>query len=77
MAQLVPETENGPPEPKPQANIYTVLVFVAIVALGVTVGFVLYNLLSPCTDGGVGYGLKFGELFDAPKPPVPPELSLW
>jgi hypothetical protein len=75
MAQLVPETENGPPEPKPQANIYTVLVFVAIVALGVTVGFVLYNLLMPLSDGG--YGLKFGDLFDAPKAPVPPKLSLW
>ena len=75
MAQLVPETENGPPEPKPQANIYTVLVFVAIVALGVTVGFVLYNLLMPVADGG--YGLQFGDLFEAPKPPKPPELLLW
>jgi hypothetical protein len=46
---------------RPQADIYTVLLLVAIVCLAVTIGVVLYNLMSPVSAGG--YGLSFGDLF--------------
>ena len=49
---------------KPQANVYTVLLIVAILALGVTIGLVLHNLLSPPP---AGYGLDIGALFDSEK----------
>ena len=41
---------------KPQPNIYTVLLVVAIIALGLTVGVVAWNLTTT-------YGLTFGEIF--------------
>ena len=41
---------------KPQANIYTVLLVIAIIALGTTVGLVIWNLTT-------AYGLTFGEIF--------------
>lgn len=41
---------------KPQPNIYTVLLIIAIVALGVTVGVAIGNLTAT-------YGLSFGEIF--------------
>jgi len=41
---------------KPQANIYTVLLVVAILALGATMGVVIWNLTTV-------YGLTFGEIF--------------
>lgn len=47
---------------KPQPNIYTALLIVAILALGVAIGLVLYNLMAP-VDTGAGYGMKFGDLF--------------
>ena len=46
---------------KPQADVYTVLLIVAIVCLAVTIGLVLHNLMSPVPAGG--YGLSFGDLF--------------
>lgn len=52
---------------KPQSNIYTLLVAIAIVALLVTVVVVLYGLLTPVEQGG--YGLEFGSLFDPDKLP--------
>ncbi len=67
MAQLADNALRG----KPVANIYTVLIVVAVLALGVTLGLVIYNLTEPPP---VGYGLKFGEMFDAPKPITPPAL---
>jgi hypothetical protein len=45
---------------RPQADIYTVLLVVAAVCLAVTIGVVLYNLMSPLPTG---YGLTFGDLF--------------
>ena len=53
---------------KPQPNLYTVLMIVAIIALGVSIGLVLHNLMSAPPDG---YGLSFGALFDAKKLPEP------
>lgn len=52
---------------KPQPNIYTVLIAVAIVALAVTVGFCLWKLMSAAPTG---YGLEFGQLF-SPTEAVP------
>jgi len=70
MAQLAQAPDSGL-KGKPQANVYTVLVIVAILALGVTIGLVLYNLLSPVPDG---YGLDIGALFDPPATPKPAPL---
>ncbi len=53
---------------KPQPTIYTLLIIVAILVLGVTLGFVLHNLLTASPDG---YGLSFGELFGPFKAPAP------
>jgi NhaP-type Na+/H+ or K+/H+ antiporter len=53
---------------KPESNIYTLLLIVAILTLGTIIGFVLYSLLSPVP---VGYGLEFGALFDPTKLPEP------
>jgi hypothetical protein len=44
---------------KPQPNIYTALLMVAVVVLLVTLGVVLFTLLSPMPKG---YGLEFGDL---------------
>lgn len=53
-------------ETRPQPNVYTVLLFVAVVALAVAIGVALWKLMSaPPT----GYGLRVGDLF---KPFVPP-----
>ena len=43
---------------KPQANIYTALLFVAIVFMAVAIGVVLKDLFTT-------YGLSFGQLFEA------------
>jgi hypothetical protein len=48
-------------EVKPQANIYTVLVLVALIALIAAAAIVVMNLTTPVADGG--YGLEFGDLF--------------
>ena len=52
---------------KPQANVYSVLLVVAIAALAVAIGLCLWRLLSPVP---VGYGLDFSQLFDALKEPI-------
>ncbi len=48
---------------KPQPNVYTILLIVAILFLATAVGFCLYNLMH-------NYGLTFGELFTGQKIPV-------
>ena len=47
--------------PRPQANIYTMLLIVACLVLGATIGMVLWNLIDV-------YGLSFGEIFQAKFP---------
>jgi hypothetical protein len=42
---------------KPQPNIYTLLIIVAVLMLGVGLGVVLHNLM-------VDYGLTFSQVFD-------------
>lgn len=70
MSQIA--REHGPAVTvKPQADIYTLLLIVAIIALGVAVGMVLYNLLTPVAEGG--YGLDFGAIFDPSKLPATPK----
>jgi len=54
---------------KPRPNVYTVLLLVAILALGVTVAVVLWRLTADLPDG---YGLKFADLFSAWEKPTPP-----
>ena len=53
---------------KPQPNIYTILIIVAILALAITIGLVLHNLMAETGPGG-GYGMSFGDLFN----PLPKE----
>ena len=43
---------------KPQSNIYTLLLILAILALGATIGLVLYDLMSP-----EGYDMEFADVF--------------
>lgn len=54
------EIQSKPPvvKAKPQPDVYTLLMVVAIVTLGVTIALVLCNLTS---DGG--YGMNLSELF--------------
>ena len=49
---------NGSIEVRPQPNVYTVLLIVAILVMLVTIGFVAYKLTSD-----TGYGLTVGQLF--------------
>jgi len=70
-------------ETKPVANVYTVLLIVAILALALAIGVVGHRLTGPVTEGraeGAGYGLTVEQLFgntetlpkasDAPARPV-------
>ena len=53
-------------EVKAQPNMYTIMLIVAILVLAITIGLVLYNLLSPVIllDGQPGgYGMEIGDLF--------------
>jgi len=55
MSQL--PSEQGPVIPvKPQPNVYTVLLIVAILALIVSISIVLYNLMTT-------YGMTFAQIF--------------
>ena len=45
---------------KPQSNIYTLLIILAVLAMGVTVGIAMWSLMSPTPQG---YGLSFESLF--------------
>jgi len=53
---------------KPQPNVYTVLLIIAIIALGVTIGFVMYRLMAALPEG---YGLEFSQLFQLLDKPLP------
>jgi len=55
MTQL-PQQQTPGVEAKPQANIYTLLLVVAILALGATIGVVVWNLTT-------AYGLDFSDIF--------------
>jgi hypothetical protein len=55
---------------KPQANIYTVLLIITILALGTSTGFVANRLMGPMPGtsdmdkNANGYGMEMGELFE-------------
>ncbi len=53
---------------KAQPDVYTALLIVAILILGVSIGLVMSNLLGATPSG---YGLSFGALFDSSKLPEP------
>ena len=46
---------------KPQANVYTVLLLVVVLALGTAIGVAIWNLTEV-------YGLTFGDIFAAAIP---------
>jgi len=50
---------------KPQSNIYTLLLVLAILFLGATVGIMLYDLMTT-------YGMTFASIFTGKGPGVPP-----
>ena len=59
-------------EVKPQPDVYTVLLLVSIITLGIALGLCLYCLLQPVEPaGGGGYGLEFSQLFDGTLPDGP------
>jgi hypothetical protein len=66
MTQM--NTEGPTVTVKAQPDLYTVLLLVAILVLGVSIGLVMSNLMAPAPDG---YGLSFGALFDSQKLPEP------
>ena len=56
----IPSPQQNIVSPKPQPNIYTVLLIVALLCMTLTVAFGLRNLMS-----ANGYGLSFGDLFSS------------
>ncbi len=47
---------------KPAANVYTVLILIALIGLIVSIGVVGQRLMSDTN----GYGMKMGEMFSPP-----------
>lgn len=47
--------------PRPQPDIYTLLLIVAILALGATIGVVIWNLTT-------GYGIEFADIVQGKLP---------
>jgi hypothetical protein len=45
---------------KPQPDVYTIMLIIAIIALAVSIGFVLWTLIAAPPNG---YGLSLGEIF--------------
>ncbi len=64
---MTPSPIIPPTAVKPSPNIYTALLIIGIVALGVALGVVLHILLGSPANGG--YGLDFGQLFSGVEPP--------
>ncbi len=60
MAQQLHAPGQRPAADRVEPNIYTLLLIIAILALALTVGVVLWNLLATPPDG---YGMSFGDLF--------------
>ena len=70
MTEAPATTTKGPVIPvRPQPNVYTVLLFIAILAIAISVAVVLWKLTTPMPNG---FGLELKHIFqpDAP-PPVP------
>ncbi len=66
MTEMPRESQGPAVRVKPQPDVYTVLLVIAIIALAVTLGIVLWNLLSSPPEG---YGLPFSAIFDQSKLP--------
>ncbi len=56
----IPSVRSPVVKVKPQPNIYTLLLVLAIIFLAVTVGIVMHNLMT-------AYGMTFAELFTGQK----------
>ncbi len=56
----IPSHQQNIVSPKPQPNIYTVLLIVALLCMTLTVAVGLRHLMS-----ANGYGLSFGDLFSS------------
>jgi hypothetical protein len=56
MASMLPQPSGAVVRVKPQPDIYTLLVILAVLVMAVAVGFVAHNLM-------VNYGLTFQQLF--------------
>ena len=65
MTQSPTNASEAAVEVRPRANVYTVLVVVAVLALGFTLGWVLWHLMSQPPDG---CGMKLSDLFEPLKP---------
>jgi hypothetical protein len=52
---------------KPQSNIYTLMMIITVLVLGVAVGLVIQKLMGSVDQGG--YGMTFGEVFGTIKMP--------
>lgn len=65
MTQSPTNASQGPVEVGPRPNVYTVLVVVAVLALGFTLGWALWHLMS---QAPAGCGMKVSELFEPLKP---------
>ncbi len=62
------EQQQGPVIPvKAQANVYTVLLIIAVIALCVAIGVVIWKLT---TEPPTGYGLPIKHIFK-PSTPLP------
>ena len=64
MSQLPP---SGTIQVKPQSNVYTLMMIITILVLGVAIGFVMHKLMSAPIHGG--YGLEFGQIFEPVQAP--------
>ena len=53
----VPQQQLPPATAKPSADIYSLLLVIAVMALAATIGLVIWNLTSV-------YGLTFGQIFE-------------
>jgi len=75
MSQLPTPNGAGPVVPvRPRPNVYTVLLFISIIAIGVAMGFCLYRLTASPADGG--YDLEFFKHILQPnKNPLPAPAS--
>jgi len=64
MSQL---PSDGTIQVKPQSNVFTLMMIITVLVLGVAIGLVLHKLTSPMAQGG--YEIPFGDLFGPIKIP--------
>ncbi|MBT3200660.1 MAG: hypothetical protein HN350_12175 [Phycisphaerales bacterium] len=60
MSQL---PQDGSVQVKPQSNIYTMMMIITVLVLGVAIGLAVQKMTA--TPDAGGYGLTIGEIFGA------------